>query len=88
MAKGATEKSLITTKILETFQGSFLWNEGKEIRIPINDVEIKVTLTCAKENIGGATVAVAENKTPEVQLEEPTEQEISEVNNFLDKLNL
>lgn len=49
--KGATEKQIIIDKILEVFDGSFIYNGGKEIRIPIDDVQIKVTFTCAKENV-------------------------------------
>lgn len=63
MARGADEKEVVTQKILETFSNSFIYN--KEIRIPINDVQIKVTLTCAKENVeagvAGATVLAVGN---------------------------
>ena len=55
MAKGAIAKQEVSKKILETFVGSFLYNDGKEIRIPCNEngeiVQIKVALTCAKENV-------------------------------------
>ena len=55
MARGQTAKSEIQNKILSTFEGSFLYNDGKEIRIPIMEagelVQIKVSLTCAKENV-------------------------------------
>jgi hypothetical protein len=55
MAKGATAKAEITKNILERFPSSFLYNDGKEIRIPFiedgEEVQIKVTLTCAKENV-------------------------------------
>lgn len=61
--KGTIAKKEITDKILATFEGSFLYNDGKEIRIPFveegNDVQIKVTLTCAKDNVlPGADVAL------------------------------
>ena len=53
--KGAESKNKITQKILETFEGSFLYNDGKEIRIPLLEngetVQIKVTLTAAKVNV-------------------------------------
>ena len=53
--KGAESKNKITQKILETFDGSFLYNDGKEIRIPLLEngetVQIKVTLTAAKVNV-------------------------------------
>ena len=61
--KGTIAKKEITDKILATFEGSFLYNDGKEIRIPFveegNDVQIKVALTCAKDNVlPGADVAL------------------------------
>ena len=53
MAKGAESKALVTKKILEIFEGAFEYN--KELRIPLieggEQVQIKVTLTCAKENV-------------------------------------
>lgn len=62
MARGAESKTLITNRIIETFEGAFLYNDGKEIRIPLKengeDVQIKVTLTCAKDNVvqGGENI--------------------------------
>lgn len=63
MAKGSNAKSEVQKKILEMFPGSFLYNDGKELRVPMLDsgeqVQIKVTLTCAKENIEcGADTAI------------------------------
>ena len=49
MARGAEEKLSIQEKILSTFDGSFIY--GKEIRVPIGDVQIKIVLTCAKDNV-------------------------------------
>jgi len=50
--KGQILKNEITQKILETFKGSFLYNDGKEIRIngmeDGSPVQIKVTLTASK----------------------------------------
>ena len=55
MAKGADSKEKVKQKILEIFEGSFV--NDKEIRIPMvengESLEIKVTLTCAKDVIGG-----------------------------------
>ena len=52
-AKGSASKEIITQKILETFDGAFKYD--KEIRIPIvedgTEIQIKVTLTCAKTNV-------------------------------------
>lgn len=53
--KGTILKKEITDKILEVFPGSFLYNDGKEIRIPGMEegqlIQVKVTLTCAKTNV-------------------------------------
>lgn len=66
MARGTESKSYITKKILETFEGSFLYNDGKEIRIPLKEdgeiVQIKVTLTCAKTNVSTEDSTPAEFK--------------------------
>lgn len=55
MARGADSKLKVQKQILEAFPGSFLYNDGKEIRIPMPEggeiVQIKVALTCAKENV-------------------------------------
>lgn len=55
MAKGAYAKECIFEKILETFEGSFMYNNGKECRIPFDEngvpIQIKVTLTAAKDNV-------------------------------------
>ena len=96
MARGAEEKEVITQKILETFSNSFIY--GKEIRIPINDVQIKVTLTCAKENVEaggdmavpGATPAVTNAFDTVAEKEEihASEEEVKLVNSLIDKLGL
>ena len=53
--KGSILKKEITDKILSTFEGSFLYNDGKEIRIPGledgQELQVKVALTCAKTNV-------------------------------------
>jgi hypothetical protein len=52
-AKGTAAKAEVTQKILETFDGAFVYD--KEIRVPMIEdgveVQIKVTLTCAKTNV-------------------------------------
>lgn len=56
-ARGSEAKEFITKKLLETFDGSFLYNNGKEIRIPVTvtengeNLQIKIALTCAKTNV-------------------------------------
>lgn len=96
MARGVTEKEIVTQKILETFENSFIYN--KEIRIPVNDVQIKVTLTCAKENveagadsaIPGAAPAVTNAFDTIAEKEEihASEEEVKLVNSLIDKLGL
>lgn len=60
MAKGAESKSLVTKKILEIFPNAFLYNNDKEIRIPLTEqgetIEIKVVLSCAKTPVREAAV--------------------------------
>ena len=62
-AKGSILKKEVSEKILKAFPGSFLYNDGKEIRI--NGLEngerlqIKITLTAAKVAVeGGEDVAL------------------------------
>lgn len=56
-AKGSILKQEIAEKILTAFPGSFLYNDGKEIRINGTEegqsLQIKVTLTCAKVAVEG-----------------------------------
>ena len=98
--KGAQLKSEITQKILSTFSGSFLYNDGKEIRINGSEdglpVQIKVTLTCAKTPVEADGIAadfssnedspivVSKEKTPN----EPTEEEKARLEKLLQSLNL
>ena len=101
MAKGAVAKQEVSKKILETFAGSFLYNDGKEIRIPCNEngeiVQIKVALTCAKENVEcGADTALpgdfpAPKAAPTPERTEPvapTAEEKANVSAMLRKLGL
>ena len=57
MAKGVESKKAIFSKLKEIYKGAFWEDEGKILRIPLNEegnrVEIKVTLTAAKTNLGG-----------------------------------
>lgn len=68
MAKGALSKEIVMKKILETFNGAFVYD--KELRIPMieggEEVQIKVALTCAKTNveIGGDTATPGDFPPP------------------------
>ena len=91
MAKGAASKQDITNKILETFPGSFVYNSGKEIRIPMIEdgaqVQIKVALTCAKTNVeAGEDTAVPTANTAIVDTPEITEQEKKDTQILLQSL--
>ena len=100
MAKGAESKSKISEKLLATFPGSFI--NGKEIRIPMmedgNLIEIKVTLTAAKDVIGGAAASdavEASSTAGEVSSTdgaplptEPTDEEKQKVADLLSALGL
>ena len=94
-ARGAWSKGIVKEKILKTFKDSF--ENGSEIRIPLYEngdrIEIKVTLTAAKTNVGGnaaneavqgteATVSAPTEVLP------PSEEEKAQVNNLLAKLGL
>lgn len=101
MAKGQQLKKDIQTKILETFPGAFLYNDGKEIRICGTEggepIQIKCVLTCATKNVevGGDNATPGDFPTPfkEVTPERtepvaPTEQEKQNVKNLLRSLGL
>ena len=63
MAKGAFAKTQVFKGIMEHFPNAFWEEENKILRVPINEdgvsVEIKVTLTAAKTNIGDGHLASA-----------------------------
>lgn len=70
-AKGAQAKQTVFAKMLETFPDSFMYNDGKELRINMMEdgavAQIKVTLTCAKvavDNPNAAPMANAAASTP------------------------
>ena len=101
MARGAQAKAELTEKILEIFPDSFI--DEKTIRIPWTEngeqLELKITLTCAKDVIGGAgggsiTTSVSAPKeasafdNPEPVKVKITESEAQNVAILLSKLNL
>ena len=83
MARGAEAKSKIQKQILEAFPGSFLYNDGKEIRIPTPEgaeiVQIKVTLTCAKENVEMGADAAIPGDFPAPKMTAPTPERTTPV---------
>lgn len=95
MAKGSESKELFYKKILETFNGSFLYNGNKEIRIPMIEngelIQLKVSVVCAKENVnmGNAETQVIGSIEPKVAASgEITEEEKKEVVDLIKLLQL
>ena len=102
MARGAEFKKEITKKILEFFPNSFLYNDGKEIRIcgqeDGNEIQVKVTLTAAKENVysgqDNATPGVSaqeniiNNQSIEHNIVEPTQEEKNNVRKLMETFGL
>ena len=92
MARGTESKAIVIAKLLETFDGAFEY--GKELRIPLIEngerVEIKVTLTCAKTNVGGDEVSGAAEQGPVITEDAtpPSEEEKQNIKNLMDKLGI
>ena len=78
MARGQEEKLIVINKIKEVFPEAFEYD--KTIRIPIGDVQIKVTLTAAKDNVEpGGDAAVPGVKATKVTITEGAEPVFEEV---------
>ena len=102
MARGQEEKLIVINKIKEVFPEAFEYD--KTIRIPIGDIQIKVALTAAKDNVepGGDTavpgvkatkvVAIANGAEPVFEdvpaAVEPSEEELNAVSNLMTQLGL
>ena len=102
MARGQEEKLIVINKIKEVFPEAFEYD--KVIRIPIGDVQIKVALTCAKDNVepGGDTavpgvkatkvVAIANGAEPVFEdvsaTIEPSAEELNAVSSLMESLGL
>ena len=101
-AKGSIVKAETFKTIMDMFPGSFMYNDGKELRINCiedgNLVQLKLTLTAAKEPIeAGGDIAVPgiEKWSGAIQElsnaavnKEPTEEEKNIVNDLISKLGL
>ena len=98
-AKGTEAKSAISEKILNIFPNAFEY--GKELRIPYEEngeeVQIKVTLTCAKVNVSNPNLETSENSeednavspsTSPRDLSEPSVEEKETLEELISKLNL
>ena len=101
MARGQEEKLIVINKIKEVFPEAFEYD--KTIRIPIGDVQIKVALTAAKDNVEpGGDVAVPGAKATKVTITEgaepvfedvsaaiePSAEELNAVSNLMTQLGL
>lgn len=98
MAKGAESKKIIFDKLLEVFPGAFMADE-KTLRIPMTEngdpLEIKVTLTAAKDILGsGASASGGEmnfesSPSPVAAAPtEPTEEEKKNIETLMESLGL
>ena len=92
-ARGAIAKQEITQKLFEMFPYAFEYG-NKEIRIPWkedgNEVEIKITMTCAKTNVRETldNDAAGATESSGSGLSEPTQEEMSQVAALMDRLGL
>ena len=100
-ARGQEEKQKVLDKIKEVFPEAFEYD--KVLRIPIGDVQIKVALTAAKDNVepGGdaavpgvkaTKVTIAEGAEPVFEdvsaIVEPSAEELNAVSNLMTQLGL
>lgn len=100
-AKGAILKGEVAEKIIAAFPGSFLYNDGKEIRINGTEngepLQIKVTLTCAKVavesdrlefNDSPVATSASNTTTTENIPQEPSQEEKERLATLLQNLGL
>lgn len=103
--RGTESKNVVFTKLQEIFPDAFWEDQGKILRIPLDEngtrVEIKVSLTAAKNNLGGDSVPSAfdvgptqnsafknfDVSTPQSSIE-PTQEEKENVNKLIASLGL
>ena len=91
-ARGSIAKTLIGTAILQVFPGSFIDSDQKTIRIPTTcegePIEIKISMTAAKDLVGGQASSVTASKQAVPQDREMTNEEIAEVKRLIEELHL
>ena len=82
MARGQEEKLIVINKIKEVFPEAFEYD--KVIRIPIGDVQIKVALTAAKDNVEpGGDAAVPGVKATKATIAEGAEPVFKDVSGYV-----
>lgn len=93
--RGSIAKARIGNILLQIFPGSFIDEDKKTIRIPCieenSNIEIKVTLTAAKDVIGSGNAGTgveASSKQPSPQNTEMTAEEIQQVRSLIEELGL
>lgn len=93
MARGADSKNIVIAKIQEMFPNAF-FVDGKELRIPMmegdEEVQLKVGLTCAKENVphdGAVSTAAVSIETPATPVE-VSQEEKDRIQAMMAKLKL
>lgn len=97
-AKGTESKNVIFTKLQEVFPDAFWEDTGKILRIPLTEngarVEVKVTLTAAKTNLGGDEPISAFSSESVIKPSssasdiEPTQEEKDNVSKLIASLGL
>ncbi len=103
-ARGTESKNIIFAKLQEVFPNAFWEDQGKILRIPLDEngarVEVKVTLTAAKNNLKDENAVSAfsdtnsfslndtPNKSNDIKSLEPTQEEKENVSKLLAALNL
>lgn len=91
-ARGSLAKTLIGNAILQIFPGSFIDEDRKTIRIPSNaedtPLEIKISMICAKDIVGGNTVSVATSEQAQPQNRAMTAEEVKEIKDLIERLGL
>ena len=89
-ARGAEVKEKLTQVLTKLFPESFM--DGKTLRIPMKEngeiVEIKVTLTAAKDVLGGASTEAFTSNSVTPVYEMPTDEEIEEVKKYLSSMGM
>ena len=82
MARGQEEKLIVINKIKEVFPEAFEYD--KTIRIPVGDVQIKVALTAAKDNVKpGGDAAVPGVKAIKATIVEGAEPVFKDVSGYV-----
>jgi len=94
MAKGSFAKEQIIAKIQEIYPNAF-FVDGKELRIPMiedgTEVQIKVALTCAKENVsplGDAEISISADQPAPAAPVQVSQQEKETIEAMMARLNM